>query len=85
MPGGSALRFSTRWGRKPRELLPNRSFRLNFEIMAVVADHDFNIEVEQMLLADMEGSVEMQPGNLEEKSHWFELAVRLARLTAPVQ
>ena len=39
----------------------NRSFRLNFEIMAVVADRAFNAEVEQMLLADLEQSVEMQP------------------------
>jgi cardiolipin synthase len=63
----------------------NRSFRLNFEIMAVVADHAFNKEVEQMLLADMEDSVEMQPGDLDDKSYWFKLGVRLARLTAPVQ
>ena len=63
----------------------NRSFRLNFEIMAVMADHAFNKEVEQMLLADMEQSVEMQPGDLEEKSYWFKLGVRLARLTAPIQ
>jgi cardiolipin synthase len=63
----------------------NRSFRLNFEIMAVVADRDFNREVEQMLLADMEKSVEMQPGDLDEKSFWFKLGTRLARLTAPVQ
>ena len=63
----------------------NRSFRLNFEIMAVVADHAFNKEVEQMLLADMGQSVEMQPGDLDEKSYWFKLGVRLARLTAPIQ
>ena len=63
----------------------NRSFRLNFEIMAVVADRAFNAEVEQMLLADMEKSVEMQPGDLEKKSFWFRLGTRLARLTAPIQ
>ena len=63
----------------------NRSFRLNFEIMAVVADEDFNAEVEQMLLADLEQSVEMQPGDLEKKSFWFKLGTRLARLTAPIQ
>ena len=63
----------------------NRSFRLNFEIRAVVADHAFNKEVEQMLLTDMEQSVEMQPGDLDEKSYWFKLGVRLARLTAPIQ
>jgi len=63
----------------------NRSFRLNFEIMAVVADPAFNKEVEQMLLADLEHSVEMQPGDLEKKSFWFKLGTRLARLTAPIQ
>ncbi len=63
----------------------NRSFRLNFEIMAVVADATFVGEVEQMLLADFEKSVEMHPGDYENRSFWFKLAVRLARLTAPVQ
>jgi cardiolipin synthase len=63
----------------------NRSFRLNFEIMAVVADQAFNTEVEQMLLADMNNSEEMQPGDLAEKSFGFKLASRLARLTAPIQ
>jgi phosphatidylserine/phosphatidylglycerophosphate/cardiolipin synthase-like enzyme len=58
---------------------------LNFEIMAVVADPAFNTEVEQMLLADMEKSVEMQPGDLANKSFWFRLGTRLARLTSPVQ
>ena len=61
------------------------SFRLNFEIMAVVADPACNAEVEQMLFADTEKSVEMQPGDLEKKSFWFNLGTRLARLTAPVQ
>ncbi len=63
----------------------NRSFRLNFEIMAVVADRAFNAEVEPMLLADMDKSVEMQPGDLDKKSFWFKLGTRLARLTSPVQ
>jgi cardiolipin synthase len=63
----------------------NRSFRLNFEIMAVVADTTFAAEVEQMLLDDFETSTEMQPGDYENKSFWFKLGVRLARLTAPVQ
>ncbi len=63
----------------------NRSFRLNFEIMAVVADRAFAAEVEQMLIDDMEKSVEMQPGLLETKSFWFRLGTRLARLTSPIQ
>ena len=63
----------------------NRSFRLNFEIMAVVGDQAFATEIEQMLLADMENSVEMQPGDLDKKSYWFKLGTRLARLTSPIQ
>jgi len=63
----------------------NRSFRLNFEIMAVVADAGFAAEVEQMFLDDFENSVVMQPGDYENRSFWFKLSVRLARLTAPVQ
>lgn len=63
----------------------NRSFRLNFEIMAVVYERDFASQVEQMLIADMEKSVEMQPGDLAGKSYWFKLGTRLARLTAPIQ
>ena len=63
----------------------NRSFRLNFEIMAVIADTTFATEVEQMLLDDFDKSVEMQPGDYENRSFWFKLGVRLARLTAPVQ
>jgi hypothetical protein len=45
----------------------------------------FAAEVEQMLLDDFEKSVEMQPGDYENRSFWFKLGVRLARLTAPVQ
>ncbi len=63
----------------------NRSFRLNFEIMAAVADSAFASEVEQMLLDDFESAVEMRPGDYENRSFWFKLAVRLARLTAPIQ
>ena len=63
----------------------NRSFRLNFEIMAVVADTAFASEVEQMFLDDFEKSKLMHPGDYENRSFWFKLAVRLARLTAPIQ
>ena len=63
----------------------NRSFRLNFEIMAVVADPTFAAEVEQMFIDDFEKSREVQLEDYESRSFWFKLAVRLARLTAPVQ
>jgi cardiolipin synthase len=63
----------------------NRSFRLNFEITAVVADGDFAAAVERMLEADFSKSRLMEPGEYDAKPWWFRFAVNLARLTAPVQ
>jgi len=63
----------------------NRSFRLNFEITAAVADAAFVAEVEQMFERDFERSRLMEAGEYDRKPWWFRLAVRLARLTAPIQ
>ncbi len=63
----------------------NRSFRLNFEITAVVVDGGFAAEVERMLEADLARSRRMQPGEYDAKPWWFRVAVRVARLTSPVQ
>jgi cardiolipin synthase len=63
----------------------NRSFRLNFEITSLVDDEAFAVEIEQMFIADFGKAREMQPGEVDQKSFWFRLATRLARLTAPVQ
>ena len=60
----------------------NRSFRLNFELTALVADYGFNDKVEEMFLEDFRNYRLMQPRALAEKSFWFRLLVRLARLTA---
>jgi len=62
----------------------NRSFRLNFEISAIFVDQAFAAEVERMLRADLERAQQMQPGDHSARSYWFKLAVRLARLAAPV-
>lgn len=62
----------------------NRSFRLNFEITALVLDRDFNLQVEAMLLADFARSKEMDPTDLENKSIWFKLMSRAAVLAAPI-
>ncbi len=40
------------------------------------------IAVHQMFFDDFEKSVEMQPGDYENRSLWFKLAVRIARLRA---
>jgi cardiolipin synthase len=63
----------------------NRSFRLNFEITVIVGDETFASEVEQMFLDDFAHSRQMRPGELGERGFWFKLAVRLARLTSPIQ
>ena len=34
---------------------------------------------------DFEKSVEIRPGDYENRSFWFKLSARLARLTTPVQ
>jgi cardiolipin synthase len=63
----------------------NRSFRLNFEITATIADSVFISEVELMFEADFARSRRMEPGELDQKSFWFKLGVKLARLTSPIQ
>jgi cardiolipin synthase len=63
----------------------NRSFRLNFEITAVITDAVFAAEVERMFEADFAKSRVMDPGEYDRKPWWFRFAVRLARLTGPVQ
>lgn len=65
--------------------LDNRSFRLNFEITAAVANHNFAAEVEQMLLDDFEKSREMEKGELSRKPFLFQLACQSSRLLAPIQ
>ncbi|WP_136796506.1 cardiolipin synthase [Desulfosediminicola ganghwensis] len=62
----------------------NRSFRLNFEITAMITDQDFNKEVEQMFLEDFANSRLMEPDEAAEKPFWFKLLVRVARLTSPM-
>ncbi len=62
----------------------NRSFRLNFEISAIFPDSAMTSAVEAMLLEDFASSRLMLEGDYENRSFWFKLAVRLARLTAPV-
>ena len=63
----------------------NRSFRLNFEITAAVADDTFASEIKRMLEDDFAQSRLMAPGEYEAKPWWFRFGVRLARLTSPVQ
>lgn len=63
----------------------NRSFRLNFEITTVVIDPEFASRVERMFENDFSHSRLMEEGEYDRRPWWFRLAVRLARLTAPIQ
>jgi cardiolipin synthase len=63
----------------------NRSFRLNFEITAFIVDQPFNRQIEAMLETDLQNTREMKREELRHKPFWFKLAVRYARLTAPIQ
>ena len=66
--------------------LDNRSFRLNFEITAVIArDQAFLSQVERMFLDDFDHAREVPSTELSTKSPAFRVAVRLARLTSPIQ
>jgi len=64
--------------------MDNRSFRLNFELTALVADPQFAGEVEQMFNADLAKSREMVENEFADKPLWFRLAARGANLLAPV-
>ena len=62
----------------------NRSFRLNFEITAAIADKDFAAEAATMLEADFANARLMERDEYDKKPLWFKFAVRTAHLTAPV-
>ena len=62
----------------------NRSFRLNFEITALLADPGFISQVEQMFLNDFERSILVGPGEYTDRPFWFRLAVKVSRLASPI-
>jgi len=63
----------------------NRSFRLNFEVTALVIDSDFVKDVESMFQADFKKSRLMTQEALEAKPYWFKVLSRASYLTAPIQ
>jgi cardiolipin synthase len=65
--------------------LDNRSFRLNFEITVLVDDRHFAAQVEDMLRRDFEQCERAHAEDLLQRSFWFRVAVRVARLMSPVQ
>jgi cardiolipin synthase len=63
----------------------NRSMRLNFEVSMLIVDKDFASEVEAMLEEDFANSRQAIAAEYSKAPLRFRLAVRLARLLAPVQ
>lgn len=63
--------------------LDNRSFRLNFEAMAVLFDKPFAGEVTAMLQADFKESFLLEQ-RLSERPAWIRVAAPVARLFAPL-
>jgi cardiolipin synthase A/B len=64
--------------------LDNRSFRLNFEVTAMVLDGGFAAELEAMFEADFARSREMTLEDLARLPLWHRVASRAAYLLAPV-
>ena len=64
--------------------LDNRSFRLNFEMTAVVADHEFADQVESMFQMDFDRSQEAHLADLVNRPIWFRIGAQTARLFAPL-
>ncbi len=62
----------------------NRSFRLNFEITAFLADRGFCADVGAMLEADFARATLVDVEAVEKRSLPFRVAVRVTRLLAPV-
>lgn len=64
--------------------LDNRSFRLNFEVTALVIDRDFTRDVEAMFEHDFARSRQMIREDIDGKPLWHRVAARAAYLFAPV-
>jgi cardiolipin synthase len=62
----------------------NRSFRLNFEVTAAIADRAFAGEVERMLQQDLERSSEIPAFDLQRAPFIQRLKARGSALLAPV-
>ena len=62
----------------------NRSFRLNFEVTAIIVDKEFAKDMEEMFERDFAHAEPIDPDELEKKSFWWHLGVNLSRLAAPV-
>jgi cardiolipin synthase len=62
----------------------NRSFRLNFEVTALIVDREFAREMAAMFEEDFRHAAEIDPEELDKKPFWWHFAVKISRLAAPV-
>jgi cardiolipin synthase len=62
----------------------NRSFRLNFEVAAVIYDRDFNAQVASMFERDLAHSRRIRPEDYRDRPWHWRFSVRVARLFAPI-
>lgn len=62
----------------------NRSFRLNFEVSAIIVDRTFAADMEAMFTRDFEHSTVIDPATFDDKPLYWRLGVALSRLAAPV-
>lgn len=64
--------------------IDNRSFRLNFEVSAVIVDEAFNEEMARMLEADFAQAKILDPQEFDRQSLWWRAGVQFSRLAAPL-
>lgn len=62
----------------------NRSFRLNFEVTAIIVDAKFSQQMEAMFEQDFAHAVPIEADAMQNKPFWWRLGVALSRLAAPV-
>ncbi len=62
----------------------NRSFRLNFEVTALIADGMFAKEMERMFEQDFAHAEPVDPAAFLDKPFWWRFGVNLSRLAGPV-
>jgi cardiolipin synthase len=62
----------------------SRSFRLNFEVTALIVDPAFGRQMETMFEQDFAHAELIDPDEFERKPFWWRFAVSLSRLAAPV-
>ncbi|MCB9925956.1 MAG: cardiolipin synthase [Planctomycetaceae bacterium] len=79
-----AMLIDDRWAAIGTANLDNRSFRLNFEITVLVEDTAFVAEAAQMFENDFAHCRIVESDDLEERSLWFKIGVRIARLMSPI-